>query len=84
MRHWHNTNTVDVLFFAGTYCRGQLSPKQFAGYTNSRYKHWMRHRLNIFKLAGINNRGDHVTAKTGKINTQRNILLIQYTQAPSN
>ena len=24
-------DTVDVLFFAGTYFRGQLSPKQFAG-----------------------------------------------------
>ena len=33
-------------------------------------------RILHFKFAGINIRGDHVTAKTAQINTQRNILLL--------
>ena len=68
--------TVDVLYFAGTYFRGQLSPNQFAGIqicATRRSPQYIFHC--VFKFAGINIRGDHVTAK---INTQRNILLLQY------
>ena len=61
-------NSVNVIFFAATYFRGQLSPKQFAGIKI----HATSTGCDTYT---INIRGDHVTAK---INTQRNILLLQY------
>ena len=70
--------TVDVLFFAGTYFRGQLSPNQFAGikmHATSTVCDISWYILWIFKFVGINIRGDHVTVK---INTQRNILHLLY------
>ena len=53
-------------------------PKSIREYANSRYKHWMRHIYYKYVNSCINIRSDHVTAKTAKINTQRNILLLLY------
>ena len=69
-------NTVDVLFFAGTYFRGQLSPNQFTSIKIRATRRSPQYSFHcVFQFAGINIRCDHVTAN---INTQRNILLLQY------
>ena len=60
---------VDVLIFAGTYIRGQLSPTQFAGIkiratsTGCENVRCTHASLYIFQFAGINIRGDRKNCK---------------------
>ena len=71
--------TADVLFFAGTYFRGQLIPNQFVGIQIRATSTGMRHiYFKYLNSRVLINRVDHVTAKTAKINIRRNILLLQY------
>ena len=77
-----NWNSIHIYIYMYTYIHTYLHVASWAQINSRVYKFTLQALdatfiLYIFKFAGINNHGDHVTAKTAKINTQRNILLLR-------